>query len=548
MKNNDKNSFENYEKRIEEEFQNSTIFNSENNSHEVSHKKNSNNYVKLLCGLLCVLIVLGGSIFSVVKFWPEDVKPTQVDSTETQKSIPLTKSANISLEKMENADKNAISNISKFVIKNETDEFICVPFKQDGKVYFKLQGVNENVPFNYEFITAFYDSLFSVNAISKIDSKYTLKDCGLVNPKILVEVTMADGSTFDIKVGEKLATNDGYYYVSTSLKEGIYIADGSVYDAFSATFNSLVDTTIVEQIVESDDNKEYFSNGALSFFDSISLKGNNFDNVEIDYKESKDEVLVYFIDEPLKAYADDERITTLLSPFANGFSATDIYKVEPNASDLRKYGLDNPYLEIQYEINNKIYNLKFSELGFVDNNYCACIVDDVPVIYMVLGETIPYINWKLDDLRYNLLYLIGIENFENYSVSYNGKTYKYELSFDEIETDDSTETELTVVLNSSPIDTKGFKTCYQRLTMASASKFVGENVNLTRAPELKIEIELKDGKKDIITFTKYNENYHLYQLNGIGDGLIPSRTVESLIYNYEQLRQGKEVISPNNQQ
>ena len=167
---------------------------------------------------------------------------------------------------------------------------------------------------------------------------------------------------------------------------------------------------------------------------------------------------------------------------------------------------------------------------------------------MVLGETIPYINWKLDDLRYNLLYLIGIENFENYSVSYNGKTYKYELSFDEIETDDSTDTELTVVLNSSPIDTKGFKTCYQRLTMASASKFVGENVNLTRAPELKIEIELKDGKKDVITFTKYNENYHLYQLNGIGDGLIPSRTVESLIYNYEQLRQGKEVISPNNQQ
>ncbi len=549
MNKNDKNSFENYEKKIEQEFENSTIFNSDNNEILTNPKKKTNTYTKLLCGLLCLLLVLGGSIFSVVKFWPVKQENENVEPTTPDTSFSLTSSANVSLKSMKNADENALSNVLKIVIKNETDEFVCVPFKtSDKEVKFKLQGVSEEIPINFDFVTGFYDSLFTVTAISKLDSKYSAKDCGLDNPVISVAVTMADGSEFDIKVGDPVATNDGYYYVSTSLKEGIYIAEGSVYEDFSATFDSLIDTTIINQIVENDDNKDYFSNGTLSFFDEIKLNGKNFDNVVLDYKQSEEDVLVYFINQPVKAYADDEKITTILSPFANGLSASGIYKVEPEYDDLKKFGLDNPYLEMEYKINNSTYDLKISKPGVFDNNYCACVVDDVPVIFMVMSESIPFIEWNIDNLRYNLLYLKSIELFKNFNVSYNNKTYKYEMSFNEVVTEDSSEKELTVVLNSSPIDTKGFKTCYQRLTMASVSKFVGENVYLNTEPTLKYEIELENGDVDVITFTKYNENYYLYQLNGIGDGLIPTRTVESLIYNYEQLRQGKEVVSPNNQQ
>ena len=118
------------------------------------------------------MIILGGSIFSVVKFWPENEPTVDVEQTETGASIELTSSANISLDKMENADKNAVSNVVKIVIKNETDEFVCVPFKKNNKVYFKLENVNEQIPVNYEYVTAFYDSLFTVNAISKLDDKY----------------------------------------------------------------------------------------------------------------------------------------------------------------------------------------------------------------------------------------------------------------------------------------------------------------------------------------------------------------------------------------
>lgn len=559
----DKNSFENYEKIISEEFENSTIFNSSEDSQKKAKKHIKNSYVKLLCVLLCLVIIIGSGIFSVVKFWPAEEQVEETTSSN-EAQIDLTSSANVSLEDMKNVSKNAVSNVSKIVIKNETDKYVCVPYKvtetdSEGEetetVYFKLQGIDKEIPIDESYVTAFYDSVFEVSAISKLENKWTTEDCGLDNPKILVEVTMADNSVFDIKVGDKLATNDGYYYVSTSLKNGIYIADGSVYENFSAEFNSLVDLTMFEAITENDDNSEYFLNNQLAVFDSIEINGDNFSSAKLSYKSSDDEVMSYFIENPVKTYADEEKIATLLSPLSSGFTASSVYKVQPKASDITEYGLNQPYLEVNYNLNNRVYNIKFSKPGIKDNNYCACVVDDIPVVFAVLAENVEFIDWKLDDLRYSLLYLKNIETFKAYTVKYNGKEYKYELSFDVVESDSDTdettsaeEKVLSVVLNSSPIDSDNFKTAYQRLTMASATKYVGKNVELNKNPDVAFEIELKNGSTDIITYTKYNENYYLHKLNGIGDELIPTRTVESLILNYEKLRKGEEVISPNNQQ
>lgn len=561
MNKNDKNSFENYERRIAEEFENSTIFNSDYSTENPKKIKKTNNYIKLLSMLLCLLIVLGASIFSVVKFWPvpeneEDEGEEVITETAT---IALTKSANVSLKKMKNARKGAISNVEKIVVTNETDKLVCVPFETvetdtEGKetevVKFKLDGINENIPIDYDFVTGIYDSLFDVNAISKLDSKYKPSECGLDKPKVLVEVTMADGSTFDIKIGNEVATNDGYYYVSTSLKDGIYIGDGSIYEVFSAQFNSLVDVQLIAPYQQTDDNEKYFQNGSLYRYDSIKINGENFNNVVLDYVEDKDEVVSYVISEPLDAYADDEKITTLLSPLVNGLSASSVYMVNQTYDDLVKYGLDKPYFEIEYNIAGDKINIKVSKPGIIDNNYCACIINDVPVVYSLLLDSMNFVEWNMNDLRYNLLYLKNIETFKQFKVSYNNKTYDYKLSFDTVKDkqNDTEETVLTVVLNSSPIDDIDFKTCYQRLTMASATKYVGENITLNLEPTLKVEILLENGETDVITYTKYNDNYYLHKLNGIGDELIPVRSVDSLIYNYEQLRQGKEVVSPNKQQ
>ncbi|MGN0174256.1 MAG: DUF4340 domain-containing protein [Acutalibacteraceae bacterium] len=565
MNKNDKNSFESYEKRIEKEFENSTIFN-DNVKIDVEkhkHKKNSG-YVKLLCAMLCFLIVIGASIFSIVKFWP--VEEEKQETTEETKSISLTSSANVDLSDMKNVSKKAVSNVSEIHIKNETDEFVCVPYKvtqtdDDGEktesVYFKLKDVDKNIPIDDSLVTDFYDQIFSVSALSKLEGEWTEKDCGLDNPKIYIKVTMADKSQFTVKVGNKLATSDGYYYVSTSLKDGIFICEGSVYDNFSTTLSELVNTTLFSALTKDDVGSKYFQNDKLTVFDSIEINGDNFNDVKLSYHNTSDDIMQYFIDKPVYTYASDEKLEALLSPLSEGLTASFAYKINPTDADVKKYGLDKPYMSINYKFGNKTYNIKFSKPGCVDANYSACTVNDTPVIYGVLDSQIEFIDWKLNDLRFNLLYLRDIETFKTLTAKYNGKAYKYELSFDTVVSDDETtgtssttsaEKELSVVLNSSPIDADNFKTAYQRITMASATKYLDSGESVKGNPELTFEIELQNGKTDVITYTKYNENYYLHKLNGVGDELIPKRTVDALILNFEKLRKGEEVISPNNQQ
>ena len=142
MEKNDNNSFENYEKRIEKEFENSTIFNSAEQSKPKKHKSNKS-YIKLLCGLLCFLIVVGASIFSVVKFMPNNQDDNEPTTTGNEASISLTADANVSLDDMKNASKDAVCNVSKIVINNKDADLICIPYKSENDVAFKLSNVDK---------------------------------------------------------------------------------------------------------------------------------------------------------------------------------------------------------------------------------------------------------------------------------------------------------------------------------------------------------------------------------------------------------------------
>lgn len=562
----DKNSFESYENKIREEFENSTIFNSDFQE-APKHKKNKkhSSYTKLLCCLLCLLIIIGTSIFAIVKYWPAE-ENTITEQEPSSNSIALTSQANVDLSELKNADKDAVCNVKKIIINNKTDKFECVPYtvtetddegNKTEEIYFKLKGVDEDIPIDNSLVTLFYEQIFDVSAVSKLDSKWTDKDCGLDKPEINVLVTMADNSDFSFSIGNE--SPDGNYYLKTSLKEGIYVVDSSVYDNFSVNINSLVNKTVLYSITENDSNSYYFLNGQLSAFDSITLKGKNFENeTKLSYNNTSDEVLLYYIDEPVKTYADEDKIKTLLTPLSSGLDAAYAYELKPSDKDYQKYGLNSPYMELSYKIDNKNYILKFSEPDYIETGYTACVVEGVPVIYAVSNDSVSFVEWKLNDLRYNLLYLRNIETIKTMTVSYSGKTYKYELSFDKPKTEkadtDSTESTtaadkvLTVIINSSPIDSDNFRTMYQRLALVSAADYLGENIKLSEKPYLTLEIELNNGKKDIITYTKYDTNYYLYQINGIGDELIQAQTVELLKVNYEKLRKGEEVISPNNQQ
>ncbi len=578
MKNNDgKKDVSDIEKNFDVE--NSTIFTSNDSVNDPTGKKakkdkteggvsnKSKGFVKMIAGLLAVAVVMAGVMITLKFAWP--VADSDDEETETQSSvIDLTASANVALKDMKNADKNAISNVSKVTLDSSKGKIEIVPDKivktkddngnEIESVDYKVVGY-KNIPLDSSVADNVVSNILDVKASQKLGGEWTDAQCGLDKPQVSVKVNMADGSSFDYSVGKQVPDGNNNFYAKTSLKDGIYLVSSEYLDDFYKAITDFVDMTIFEALTASGDNDTYFENSSLVKFDKINIDGSHVKNpITLGYNESSNESLIYRVSSPVSTYADDEKISNILSPLSSGMTASSAVMINPTAADLKKYGLDKPYFEIKYVVKGKTYTLKFSELGADTEGYYCCMVDNVPVIYNILESSYEFIEWDLTDIRSNLLYVRNIETIKTMTVEFEGKSTEYNVSYDKVQTttsattanDDSTSTtaaqsdeyKINVYSNSAVVEAKSFQLCYQHMILLRPVDYLkpGEKAP-SGSSKLTITIKSTNGSTEQIKLTKYNDRYYCYTINGVGDALIRYDTIDSLINDYKTLQKGESV-------
>lgn len=564
---------------IEKNFdlENSTIFvknvsaaksngKSKKKSKDSGESAKSRSFLKTIALLLCTALVISGVMVSLKFFWPVsdgDTKTTESDS----KTISLTASANVALKDMKNVDKNAFSNIKSISVANPGGSFTVVPDKlvkaededSEDTVEYKLTGY-DNIPQNASNISGLIDNVFGVTATSKLEDKWTESDCGLDKPQIQVDAQMADGSKFTYKVGNLVPNGNNDRYASCTLKDGIYIVTSDYYDCFNTSIVDYTDTDIVSAVQSSGENDSYFNDSTLVKFDSITISGTHVENrIALSYSASTEESLAYRITEPTLTYADDEKMSTLMSPISSGLTASSVLQVNQTAADLKKYGLDNPYFEIVYSIKGLKYDVKFSKPDAVTSGYYVVTVNDVPVVYEVAKSLCEFADWDLGDIRSSILYARNIVTIKEMTVDIDGKSTVYDIHYDANKsdndetdatsatdtTDDESDYTMTIINNAQAVDEDSFKLVYQHLILTRAYDYLkaGEK-SPSGAAKLTITCKSSDGTTDVLKFVKYNDRYYNYTINGIGDSLIRYDTLEKLIDEYTRLQKG-ELISEN---
>ena len=88
---------------------------------------------------------------------------------------------------------------------------------------------------------------------------------------------------------------------------------------------------------ESDADSSYFADGLLNRFDEITISGRNFAQPIVLEMADSSQIAVptdYRMTSPVQQAADTDKVTTLLSPLANGLEATEMPGHE---SDKRRY-------------------------------------------------------------------------------------------------------------------------------------------------------------------------------------------------------------------
>lgn len=511
-------------------------------------KKKWDAYLRLTAGLIAAVVFLTGTVLCV-HFFSAGAETETETATEQDSVLYLTKDADVSLEDMTNPAADAISNILSVDITNDGGTYTIVPVEDEENVYFTLRDYDD-FAIDTDTVTSIADAVFDVTATMKIPDRFSMEDCGLddEHASAIVEVHMADGSDFTIKIGNRVPNGNGNYYGWTSLTDGIYVINSESYSSFTQHVEDCADTVLFETFSPENDDDSYFYEGSLIQFERITYSGARFANdLVLGYDDESSDALIYHVLEPVSTYASDEQVAELLEPLTEGMTASGAYAVHPTDAQLKEYGLDNPETILTYTVKDRTIELRFSEIGVKDEGYYACMVDDVPVIFMVMADLYEFVEWDLDDLRFSLLFAKNIDAIETFRVEYGQTDLTYEISEDEVtDLEGETTSELSVICSSSPVNAEYFQYLYQELVLVKASKYLGADETApTGTPYLKITITYNTGESsDVLTFIRYSDLYYHYTINGIGDSLVRYDTVESLTQHFDDLQAGREIKSP----
>ena len=278
-------------------------------------KKNRNTFLLLLIAMVLMIIAY---------IW-------LINSKKNKENVDQSENTNDSVT-LSSLDVKSIDGI---FLKNENGE---MALKQTKDKKWNNEE-NSSFPVNQTLASNMAEALKEVKAEQTVVEKADdLSQYGLDQPKLQVTVTLKDGTKTNFLLGNEVPITGGYYGTVNG-KGTVYIIPASFYDTFH---KNITDMTAVEKIpdipsnnvtylkVESKDNPAF----------EIKYDENNYS----DYGGTSKWTILQPYKTPISG--DAAEISTLLGNYSGLTFETN---VDYKASDLGKYGLDEPYAIISLD-------------------------------------------------------------------------------------------------------------------------------------------------------------------------------------------------------
>ena len=380
-----------------------------------------------------VLALVAGTI--VVKNTPKSTQEEE-NTNSTTESIMVTKTATDNIEKIVvNGSYGEMVYVSK---KNEKTESSDQSNSSDPYSYlteelytWELQGYDKTL-ISPSSVNAAADNLASIYATRIMAKDQSQKELyGLNKPTVVVNVFVREGDDYTLTVGDMAPDKSGYY-ASVTGKPEIYLISAGTVKNFNASPESMAESVIIktptaDDFVKRAEKKKYCDpeTGSLATFDNIVLSGSKYDQKAVITPIEDNEFVQYSIDlGSYSRYAAPDIVGEMFSVMTNGLVAIDTYALEPDAKEIKKYGLDTPEFDIT--INYGSLSTKFKATQFDEEHY-AVMVDGRNAIYAVYLDALPMLNYNLKQYYYSFVFQEFITEFEAIEVKTPDKNYMFEI-------------------------------------------------------------------------------------------------------------------------
>lgn len=485
--------------------------------------------------MLAVLLVLGGAAAALLFTQPGD------DGGQAGSQAPVSSAP---AETVMDRDRTEVSSIT---VENKEGSYRMVPQDAGGEessstVSFQLEGY-ENYEVDHGQITASAGSVLSLTVVKNLGAQEDLEAFGLSGQQaVKVTVEYRDGGRDQLVLGDDAAESSGRYL----LKDGtVYIVSGlsdrlyeSLFTFFPLELFTVPDRT---QDVEGSDGT-VTQQAAADLLESARLSGTQFPSpIQIGYDSSR--LGNYLITSPVTAESGTEKfelmVASLKSMTADRAVAAGLTK-----ETLEKYGLAQPFAQIEFKLNGAEHTMAVSEEDGDGNRYL--IVDDRDVVYQVSADSVSaWAEATLMDLRISYVWLPNIMNVSRLSLTVEGGTaYAFPVTRTKNE---ERSTEDNVIYNLFPKNAEGkdleyenYQHLYQQLIAVSVLS--QEETPYSGEPVLRAEFQyFSGGEDDVIEYYAAGNDRYAAVLNGQFNGLVRKSELDRIIALIPELDAGNTV-------
>ncbi len=362
-------------------------------------------------------------------------------------------------------------------------------------------------------------------------------DYGFEKPLYTAEVTPYEGESFTVKVGKQSADQSGYY-VTVSNDGKVYLVKNSYITSLKVKDKmELTKALTISGFEESEGSAEYYASGSLSTFDYVYLKnaslGEKYKFVTVTDKKGQG-YNTFDIVEPITRPANDAGVATIVDFFANGVSSSGLYCLTKTDTDLKKYSLDKPDLEVSMKAGEQQRTIlaRLQE----DGDY-AVVTEDFDVILRVSVDQLTVLDISKKDIYFELLFIETLSEVDKLTVKGDSSENSFTVKTG---TDDEGETIITgVSINDGEVtNPEEFQSYYSFLLGIKALSYDTSDLS-GKKPKATVTIKKNDKSTTVIEYYEAQNGRYQVVVNGTQMGLIGSSNVKNVIKYASNVAAGK---------
>lgn len=472
-----------------------------------------------LVATIIVTVMLAGAVALIFK--PATVKndssgttdtPTIDDGNDATSSQPT-------LEQPEDSDTSipistSKSHLVKVDVQNMDDTYTIL-YDEAAKTYV-IKGY-EDIELSAEMMLTLRHYTENIAAADQVKNVTALSAYGLDKPQATANITYADGTSAQVRVGNSTPSKNGYYG-QVEGKDEVYIFASDSVSLFRHSDISYVNTTLITppSVKQDDKNgspllKEITYSGTAHPTPLTLRRSHPSDSEELTY-------FSYIITAPYTRCTTDPTCTALSS--VQALVADQALYLHPTAEQKTKLGFDNPLIRIDAtmavetddttntglddSVNAKIYYNTITyklTVGSVDENgNYIVMLDGVNAIFLVNKASYEFLIGRTYYNSVNeYLFLKNITDLSRISVEINGEKHDFHLThYPEKEDADK---KMVVKSGDKVYSTEDFRKLYE-LIMSLERHGVPE---AEPSSDLSLTLSLYDSNGNLYLGTEYYE-------------------------------------------